>query len=222
MMIPSEGGAPTFNTMTVVVDYDLGNVGSLLNMLKKAGLQAKLSGDPEVIRSATRLFLPGVGSFDTGMANLDRLGIRPALEEAVLERKVPILGICLGFQLLTKSSEEGVLPGLGWLDAETVALRKLSGIPDLRVPHMGWSRAFPRHPSLFAGLEDDARFYFVHTFAVKEETCRDTVLATTEYGCRFVSSAGKSHIAGTQFHPEKSHRYGLTLLQNFVANFPCP
>ena len=210
------------NLMTVVIDYDLGNVGSLLNMLKKAGVQAKLSGDPEVIRRATRLFLPGVGAFDNGMANLDRLGIRPAMQEAVLERNVPILGICLGFQLLTKSSEEGVLPGLGWLDAETIALRKISGLPDLRVPHMGWSRANPRDPSLFAGLEDDARFYFVHTYAVNEETCRDSILATADYGCRFVASAGKGHIAGVQFHPEKSHRYGLMLLQNFIANFPCP
>src|SRR6188768_4234355 len=98
--------------MTIVVDYDLGNVGSLLNMLKKAGVQAKLSRDPEMIRNASRLFLPGVGAFDTGMSNLDRLGLRGALDEAVLQRKVPVLGICLGFQLLTKSSEEGVLPGL--------------------------------------------------------------------------------------------------------------
>lgn len=208
--------------MTVVVDYDLGNVGSLLNMLKKAGVQARLSGDPKVIRTATRLFLPGVGSFDTGMTNINQLGIRPALEEAVLERKVPILGICLGFQLLTKSSEEGVLPGLGWLDGETIALRNLSGMADLRVPHMGWSRAFPRDSPLFAGLDDDARFYFVHTFAVSEATCRDTIHATSEFGCRFVSSAGKDHIAGTQFHPEKSGRYGLKLLQNFVSHFPCP
>ena len=208
--------------MTIVVDYELGNVGSLLNMLKKAGVQAKLSGDPEVIRQATRLFLPGVGAFDTGMANLDRLGIRPALEEAVLERKVPVLGICLGFQLLTKSSEEGLLPGLGWLDAETVALRNIAGNPGLRVPHMGWSRVQSGDATLFSGLEKDGRFYFVHTYGVKEDTCRDTILATSEYGCRFVSSAARGHIAGVQFHPEKSHQYGLRLLQNFVANFPCP
>jgi glutamine amidotransferase len=208
--------------MTIVVDYDLGNVGSLLNMLKKAGVPAKLSGDPEAIRQATRLFLPGVGAFDSGMANLNRLGLRAALDEAVLERKVPVLGICLGFQLLTKSSEEGVLPGLGWLDAETVALRTIAGNPDLRVPHMGWCRVQSHDASLFSGLENDGRFYFVHTYGVKEQTCRDKILATSEYGCRFVSSAAKGNIAGTQFHPEKSHRYGLTLLQNFVANYPCP
>jgi glutamine amidotransferase len=208
--------------MTLVVDYDIGNVGSLLNMLKKAGVQAKLSRDPEQIRNASRLFLPGVGAFDTGMENLNRLGLRAALDEAVLQRRVPVLGICLGFQLLTKSSEEGVLPGLGWLDAETVALRNIAGNPGLRVPHMGWSRVQSHDTSLFGGLENDGRFYFVHTFGVREETCRDTILATTEYGCRFVSSAAKGNIAGTQFHPEKSHRYGLTLLQNFIANFPCP
>ena len=208
--------------MTVVVDYDLGNVGSLLNMLKKAGVPAKLSGDPAVIREATRLFLPGVGAFDHGMANLERLGIIPALEHAVLERKVPILGICLGFQLLTRASEEGVLPGLGWLDAETIALRNIAAMPELRVPHMGWNRVQPREASLFTGLETDARFYFVHTYAVREETCRATILATSEYGCRFVSSAASGHIAGAQFHPEKSHRYGLTLLQNFIAHYPCP
>lgn len=208
--------------MTIVVDYELGNVGSLLNMLKKTGVQAKLSGDPELIRNASRLFLPGVGAFDAGMANLDRLGLRAALDEAVLQRKVPVLGICLGFQLLTKSSEEGVLPGLGWLDAETVALRNIAGNPDLRVPHMGWSRVASQDASLFGGLEDDGRFYFVHTYGVREETCRDTILATSAYGCRFVSAAAKGNIAGTQFHPEKSHRYGLTLLQNFIANFPCP
>jgi imidazole glycerol-phosphate synthase subunit HisH len=204
--------------MTVVIDYDLGNVGSLLNMLKKAGVQAKLSGDPAVIRQATRLFLPGVGSFDTGMANLDRLGIRPVLEERVMGAGVPIMGICLGFQLLTKSSEEGVLPGLGWLDAETIALRNLAANPELRVPHMGWSRVQMADDPLFAGLDGETRFYFVHTYGVSEATCRAEVLCTSEYGTRFVSGARSGHVMGMQFHPEKSHRFGLQLLRNFCSH----
>ncbi len=204
--------------MTVVIDYDLGNVGSLLNMLKKAGEQAKLSGDPGMIREATRLFLPGVGSFDNGMANLERLGIRPALEYAVQERKVPIMGICLGFQLLTKSSEEGVLPGLGWLDAETIALRNLAANPGLRVPHMGWSRVQMAEHALFTGLGEDTRFYFVHTYGVDAATCRAEVLCRTEYGTRFVSGARSGHVVGMQFHPEKSHRFGLQLLRNFCSD----
>jgi imidazole glycerol-phosphate synthase subunit HisH len=204
--------------MTVVIDYDLGNVGSLLNMLKKAGVQAKLSGDPEVIAQATRLFLPGVGAFDNGMGNLERLGILPALTHAVQERKVPIMGICLGFQLLTRSSEEGVLPGLGWLDAETTALRNLSGNQGLRVPHMGWSSVQMADDPLFAGLGEDTRFYFVHTYGVNAATCRAEPLCISEYGTRFVSGARSGNVMGFQFHPEKSHRFGLQLLRNFCSH----
>ncbi len=204
--------------MTVVIDYDLGNVGSLLNMLKKAGVQAKLSGDHAVIRQASRLFLPGVGSFDAGMTNLEQSGIREVIQERVVGAGVPIMGICLGFQLLTKSSEEGVKPGLGWLDAETIALRKIARDPGLRVPHMGWSPVQMKDDPLFTGLGEDTRFYFVHTYGVDPATCRAETLCTSDFGAPFVSAARSGHVMGTQFHPEKSHRFGLQLLRNFCSH----
>ena len=206
--------------MITIVDYQMGNVGSILNMLKHLGHAARISSQPDDIRGASKLILPGVGAFDTGMKNLAAQGLRSALDESVLEKKTPVLGICLGMQLLSRSSEEGLEPGLGWLDAQTVRFdfRAAANGTDLKIPHMGWNLVRPcRADPLLAGLEHDARFYFVHSFHL---VCRDRddELARTKHGYEFASVVRRGHIQGTQFHPEKSHRFGMKLLGNFARS----
>jgi glutamine amidotransferase len=207
--------------MIAVVSYNMGNVGSILNMLRRIGARAEACSRPEEIQKAEKIILPGVGAFDAGMKNLREGGWVPALEETVRRRGVPLLGICLGLQLLTERSEEGRLPGLGWIEAETVRFR-MNGSPlPLKVPHMGWNSVQVRRAgSLFKGLEGEARFYFVHSYHL---VCRreEDVLGVTNYGGSFAAAVQKENILGTQFHPEKSHRYGMTLLTNFVGARPC-
>lgn len=204
--------------MIVIVDSGLGNVGSILNMLKKVGAEALISAEPATIREAGKLILPGVGAFDTGMRQLAEQNLIEPLRERVLGAGVPILGICLGMQLFTGGSEEGALPGLGWLDATTTRFRFPADgdRPSLRVPHMGWSQVVAKEGSaLFAGLPDEARFYFVHSYYV---VCRDPchMLARATYGHEFTAAVAKANIFGVQFHPEKSHKFGMRLLANFA------
>jgi len=203
--------------MTVIVDYGMGNLGSILNMLKKIGTRAVISSDPDTIGQAHRLILPGVGSFDRGMQHIQQAGLASLLSEKVLNEQTPILGICLGMQLLTRRSEEGHLPGLGWIDAETVRFQFSGRHQTLKVPHMGWNTvAVARDENLFQGLTNGrTRFYFVHSYHVVCDHACD-VLARTDYGFPFVASLQRGHIMGTQFHPEKSHTYGMRLLKNFV------
>jgi len=199
--------------MITIVDSGLGNAGSIDNMLKRLGHQARISADPELVRSAARLILPGVGAFDHGMAGLERNGLREALEERVLRDRVPILGICLGLQLMTGGSEEGSRAGLGWVKASTRAFRGRVG-PGVKIPHMGWNTVKPLRecPLEFDGA---SRFYFVHSYFVE---CEDPSLACgrTEYGLPFTSVLCSGNILGVQFHPEKSHRFGMTLLDSFA------
>ena len=202
--------------MIVIIDYGMGNLGSIANMLKQIGVQAEVTNDPEKIETAERLILAGVGAFDQGMQRLHDLNLIPYMERKVLVDKTPFIGICLGMQLLSRGSEEGELPGLGWLDAETLRFNFDGATTRLRVPHMGWNeiRVHREHP-LLADLGEEPRFYFVHSYYVK---CLDqeAVLASTDYGLPFHSILGKGNILGTQFHPEKSHRYGRKILENFV------
>lgn len=202
--------------MVVIVDYGLGNLGSMANMLKRVGAQVMISSDPAVIARADKLILPGVGAFDAGMKNLEARGLIPLLNARALEDRVPTLGVCLGMQLLSKRSEEGQLAGLGWLDAETVRFKFEGAVAGFKIPHMGWNRlvACRPHP-LLAGLETENRFYFVHSYYV---ICADpsNELARTTYGVDFASAVVKDNIIGVQFHPEKSHRFGMRLLKNFV------
>jgi glutamine amidotransferase len=199
-----------------IIDYGMGNLGSIRNMLTRLGCDSILTSTVEEIEAADKLILPGVGAFDNAMANLERLGLIPVLNEQVLERRKPLLGICLGMQLLSQSSEEGRLPGLGWIEAHTVRFRFDGPQADLRVPHMGWNSVEPRQPHpLLADMYPETRFYFVHSYHV---SCRDeaNVLTTTAYGITFHSAVVQGNIVGTQFHPEKSHKFGLKLLANFA------
>ena len=202
--------------MIVIVDYGVGNLGSIINMLKKAGAKAIASSDPKVLQQAEKLILPGVGAFDAGMAKLNECGLVPLLNHLAMEKRVPFLGLCLGFQLMTMKSEEGQLPGLGWLDAKTIRFKFGMEQSHLKVPHMGWNTIEILRPHLlFTGLDPDARFYFVHSFYVQSRD-PEIVLAETDYGGRFHSIIGKGNIMGAQFHPEKSHKYGMRLLKNFA------
>jgi glutamine amidotransferase len=199
--------------MITVVDYGMGNLGSVKNMFKRIGVPVTVSGDPTVLAAATKLLLPGVGAFDSAMSRINSSGIREILDRKALQERIPILGVCLGMQLLTRSSEEGQLPGLGWINAEAVRFPPKQG---LKVPHMGWNIARPtRHSALTAGLEDEARFYFVHSYCVKVDDEADSVLKT-DYGIRFDAAIESGNIYGAQFHPEKSHKFGMQLLTNFA------
>jgi glutamine amidotransferase len=200
----------------VIVDYGMGNLGSISNMLKKVGAPAVISADPDTIARADKLILPGIGAFDNGIRNLKARGLLSVLTAHAVERRKPMLGVCLGMQLLTRRSEEGVLPGLGWLDAETVRFKFAPEHQTLKIPHMGWNTLTVRQPhQLFADMEDENRFYFVHSYHV---ACADqsNVLAQTTYGFDFASAVVRNNIMGVQFHPEKSHRFGMQLLKNFA------
>jgi len=201
--------------MITIVDYNIGNLGSILNMFRKIGHEARLSSDPQEIQSAEKLLLPGVGAFDAGMHKLERSGLIPVLNRRVLQDRVPTLGICLGMQLMARSSEEGCRPGLGWINAQV--LRFDPGAAALKIPHMGWNVARPLRPSaLTQGLSGELRFYFVHSYYVRCQDTDDAILGS-EYGCAFHSGFQHENVFGVQFHPEKSHRFGMVLLRNFAA-----
>ena len=203
--------------MIIIIDYGMGNLGSILNMLKKIGAEAIISSSPQDISRADKLILPGVGAFDAGLKNLDERGLIPVLQNLVIKKKIPILGICLGMQLMTKSSEEGSRPGLGWIDATTVRFKCGKEEQNLKIPHMGWNVIQWRKESvLFKDMPEEPRFYFVHSY---HAVCNDKedILATTNYGYDFVSAFQKGNIIGVQFHPEKSHKFGMQVLRNFIG-----
>ena len=200
--------------MITIIDYGMGNVGSICNMFKYLGVSAEVTRDAKRIATATKILLPGVGAFDAAMSRIQQYGLREVLDRKVLSERVPILGICLGMQLLTRSSEEGRLPGLGWLDATTRRFPELKKLP---VPHMGWNQVKTTRQSLLtAGLDHGSRFYFVHSYYVQASN-ESKVILTTTYGVTFHSAIQDGNIFGAQFHPEKSHRFGMHLLQNFSA-----
>jgi imidazole glycerol-phosphate synthase subunit HisH len=196
-----------------VLDTGLCNVGSCLNMLRTLGAEPVATDDPAVVANASRVILPGVGSFDAGMHALRSRGLDAALHTAVHERGAPLLGICLGMQLLARRSEEGDAAGLGWIDADVV---RFEAQPRLRIPHMGWNSVQPQSPSpLFDPADADPEFYFVHSFHVVPD---DPALVTgaATHGSAFAAAVGRGRIHGVQFHPEKSHRHGLQLLRRFL------
>ena len=200
--------------MITIIDYNMGNLGSIKNMLKKVGFDSCISSDPVEIGAASKLILPGVGAFDAGMTNLDQSGLIPVLEDRVLGARVPTLGICLGMQLMALRSSEGTRRGLGWIDAEVSRIQSNGGT--LKVPHRGWNRVRPvRTAALLDDLPTEVRFYFVHSYYVNCLQAEDVLLATT-YGREFHSGFHRGNVWGVQFHPEKSHRFGMHLLRNFA------
>lgn len=206
--------------MIVIVDYGMGNLGSILNMLKKIAVPAIISNKHDEIQNAEKLILPGVGAFDNGMKNLTDLGITEILNKKVLEQQTPVLGICLGMQLMAKDSEEGKYNGLGWFNASVIRFQFSEHKPQLKIPHMGWNTVTPsRESNLIKDLPNESRFYFVHSFHYKNNEKRD-ILLTTNYGYEFTSAVCKKNIFGVQFHPEKSHKFGMAVLNNFSKVLP--
>lgn len=198
--------------MICIVDYGMGNLGSIRNMLKKIGFNSLITNDIAEIKNAEKIILPGVGSFDAAINKIDELGIKPILKFKSQEEKTPILGICLGMQLLTECSEEGKLPGLGFVKAKTTKFPPNLG---LKIPHMGWNDVQEtKHSQLTRDLPPESRFYFVHSYCVHVEDSNDSLLKT-HYGIEFDSAIQHENIFGVQFHPEKSHKFGMKLLKNF-------
>lgn len=202
--------------MITIIDYGLGNLRSIENMLRSSGIEAVISSDRDLIAKANKLILPGVGHFRYGMQHLKESGLVGLLEDLVLTEGRPILGICLGAQMLGRSSEEGCIAGLGWLEMDTIAFDPSRLAAEERIPHMGWAETMHNnsHP-LFEGLSEPARFYYVHSFHFR---CDDPamVICTASHGYSFPSGVAKGHIVGVQFHPEKSHAFGRRLLMNFA------
>ena len=205
--------------MITIIDYGTGNLGSIKNMLKKIGVQSIISNKIPDIKRAERLILPGVGAFNNGMKNLREMGFVDILNHKVLEDKTPVLGICLGMQLLAKESEEGQLPGLGWVDAHIKRFHFDSSFYNLKIPHMGWNTIeIKKENNLMKDLYEENRFYFVHSYHMVAEK-EEIILSETGYGYKFVSSIAEGNILGVQFHPEKSHKFGMKLLSNFARAF---
>lgn len=201
-----------------IVDYGLGNLGSIVNMYRRIGTPVLLTSDAAEISKAKRILIPGVGAFDTGMINIRERGLLDVLNEKALVEKVPTLGICLGMQLLTESSDEGRETGLRWINGRTVEMKKfIQPGEDIKLPHIGWNYVDAANDHfLIRRLPEEPRFYFVHSYMV---TCDDPreVVTTTPYGTiDFVSMCQKGNIFGAQFHPEKSHKFGMQLLKNFA------
>jgi imidazole glycerol-phosphate synthase subunit HisH len=201
---------------TLIVDYGVGNVGSIRNMLYRLGVDAPISGDPELVSQAERLILPGVGAFDEGMRQLNERGLAETLRERTLAG-IPTLGICLGAQLLTRGSEEGRLPGLGLFEARAIRFPAVREGAKVTVPYMGWSYVQPCRPSrLFADFDERPRFYFAHSYYLSGGP-DENVVAVNRYGIEYAAALERDNIVGVQFHPEKSHRFGKQLLRNFVS-----
>jgi len=199
--------------MITIVNYGIGNLGSMLNMFRHIGVKATIESDPVIIQKAEKLVLPGVGSFDAAMNNINSIaGLRDVLDYKALAERIPILGVCLGMQLLTRFSEEGKEPGLGWIPSRTCRFPKHT---NLKVPHMGWNVALPNKPNLLTKqLSDNSRFYFVHSYYVKVDDPVHSIMRT-HYDIDFDSAIEKDNIYGVQFHPEKSHKNGMQILKNF-------
>ncbi|MBX2903722.1 MAG: imidazole glycerol phosphate synthase subunit HisH [Chitinophagales bacterium] len=197
--------------MIYIIDYGVGNLGSIANMIDYLDGQSTITNDINLIEKAEKIILPGVGAFDYGMKKLKAQNLPPVLNHLVLEKKIPVLGICLGMQLITKKSEEGVEDGLGWIDAETIKFPS-----HLRVPNMGWNYvAQAKKSKLFNLTDEETRFYFVHSYYVKCNSSND-ILFTADYEITYTCGFEKENIYGVQFHPEKSHRFGKELMRNFI------
>lgn len=205
--------------MITIVDYGLGNILAFVNLCKRLGIETTVARTAAELAPAERIILPGVGAFDHAMELLDASGMRPTLTELVQDRKVPVLGICVGMQILADRSDEGQRQGLGWIPGQVRALKSVLAPSNQRLPlpHMGWNDVKPvGGAGLLAGIETDARFYFLHSYYYE---CADpaNVAATCDYGIEFACAVRSGHIHGVQFHPEKSHHFGAQLIKNFTG-----
>jgi glutamine amidotransferase len=202
--------------MITIIDYGLGNIRAFLNVYKRLNIEARTAESASDLKGASKVILPGVGHFDHAMERLEASGMRPALDALALEQRVPILGICVGMQILGRDSDEGNRPGLGWVDGHVRSFASWQQAGELPLPHMGWNDVRPVSTSpLFDQLESDARFYFLHSFFF-ECADSDNSLAVSSYGSDFSAAIHAGNIFGVQFHPEKSHHCGMRLLKNFA------
>jgi glutamine amidotransferase len=203
--------------MITIIDYGLGNIRAFVNVYERLNIKTKIARVPDDLKGASKIILPGVGAFDHAMSQLNSSGMRDELETQVKQNKVPVMGICVGMQMLAKSSDEGILPGLGWIDG-VVKVFDASTIPyKTRLPHMGWNSISPVNSNvLMTNFNDDSRFYFLHSYYFVTHNPED-VIATTEYGITYASAVNNDNVFGIQFHPEKSHANGIELLKNFAT-----
>ncbi len=202
--------------MIAIVNYGLGNIHAFVNIYKRLGVPFTVVTKEDELAQAAKIILPGVGAFDWAMTLLIESGMRDCLDDLVLRQKRPVLGICVGMQLMARRSEEGVLAGLGWIDAEVKKFDETSFTQKTHLPHMGWNDVRPRKTEcLFRGLETGPRFYFLHSYYFQPRQA-DDVLAETDYCGTFASAVRFGNVYGVQFHPEKSHHWGVQLLKNFA------
>ena len=202
--------------MITIIDYGLGNIRAFTNVYERLNIKTKLAHTADDLKDAKKIILPGVGSFDHAITLLNNSGMRDALDKLVMENKVPVVGICLGMQIMAKSSDEGKLSGLGWIDGAVKLFDSSTISYKTHFPHMGWNSIQPLKKSeILAGMDSETRFYFLHSYYL---VCHNQVdvLATTDYGITYASAVSKENIFGIQFHPEKSHSNGVQLLKNFA------
>ena len=202
--------------MIAIIDYGLGNVKAFYNVYKNLNIPVTIAGQSKDLNNATKIILPGVGAFDHAMGRLNQSGMRELLDKLVLNKHVPVLGICVGMQMSGNSSEEGKLPGLGWIEGEVKKFVPTSSTSNFYIPHMGWNNiSSVKENDLMKGLDQHSRFYFLHSYYFQCNKAED-IVAVTDYGNRFTCVVNRGNIYGVQFHPEKSHQWGIQLLRNFT------
>ena len=202
--------------MITLVNYGLGNIQAFANIYKRLNIQVEIAKTCEELSRAEKIILPGVGAFDWAMTRLNESGMRDCLDYLVTVQKLPVLGVCVGMQMMARRSDEGLLEGLGWIDAEVVRFDEKIFTQKTHLPHMGWNVALPKRTDcLFRGLETGSRFYFLHSYYIVSNSA-EVILAETNYNIPFASAVRSGNVFGTQFHPEKSHQWGIQLLKNFA------
>ncbi|MBS1946953.1 MAG: imidazole glycerol phosphate synthase subunit HisH [Bacteroidetes bacterium] len=204
--------------MITIIDYGVGNLASIQNMLKKSGHEAAICNRASEIEKATKIILPGMGHFDNCMQKFNQSGFRPIIEKKALQEQAPVLGICVGLQMFMRSSEEGNEKGLGWIAGETIKFKQDKLLNGEKIPNMGWLDIVPKKGSRLLSNLNNARFYFAHSYHVQADNGADELLVA-DYGYPFAAALEHENILGVQFHPEKSHRFGMQLLKNFAENY---